>query len=172
METGRIALVFFYGIFWASVINAISRLRPFETAAIFSKKPKKAEGKWPAVRAQRAWWRCFAAFIFINLLPILWLLFLYNKVIPNTSDVSSVIAAAFASFSVFGFNRILYSIIATKWHSTFFSNEEWKEIKEEWPWKADEEGDLCVDRFAAHFIPGIIYLILFLDLALITINYF
>jgi len=99
METGRIALIFFYGVFWATIVSAVGRYSPFNTAAFFSQEKRR-----------HAFFRFLMSFTILNILPITWLLLLC-LIIPDTSGVRPVIAAAVASLSVFGFHRILLFVI-------------------------------------------------------------
>lgn len=151
METGPVALVFFYGVFWSSVISQLGRYRLFETADWFSTRYRR-----------RAVLRFMIAFAVMNLgaVGLLWVL--YSLVVPNASGALPAMSAALASLSVFGLHRILHALIATKrTFRPFYSEEEYKEIAERW--LAHE-----VNSFPAHFFPGLMYLIGFPGLALVV----
>jgi hypothetical protein len=150
METGRIALILFYGIFWASVLNAVTRYRPFDTTEFFSQVEK---------RRKIVWHRFLVSLLFLNICPIFWLWLLYYWVVPNTSGILPVIVAAFASLSVFGFNRIFHAVIATPktWHIFYPSKEDYEEVIKKWGGK--------INTFKAHFIPGLVYLLGFMIIA-------
>ena len=144
METGSVALIFFYGIFWAAVLNAAGRFRAFDTHTFFSGETCRS-----AVS------RFLVALFIINLCPVAWLWFLYVYIVPNESGALPMMSAAFASLSVFGFHRILHAIIATEnFRSKFYSDEEWKAVINQW-------GRDGPNTFMPHFLPGIGFLMVF-----------
>jgi hypothetical protein len=148
MEAGNVALILFYGVFWAAALSAAGRFRAFDTHTFFSGKTRRY-----AVN------RFLVALFIINLCPVVWLWLLYVYIVPNEAGALPIMSAAFASLSVFGFHRILHAIIATdNFYSKFYSNEEWKAIINQW-------GRGGPNTFAAHFFPGIGFLIIFLLIA-------
>ena len=142
--TGKDALVLFYGIFWATSLATIGRYRLFDTHLFFSQE-----------RRRYAIFRFIIAFIIINVAPIFWFWILYSWIVPEATGALPIMAAAFASLSVFGFNRILHAIIATdNFYSIFYSDKEWKAVIDQWG-----RGD--PNTFISHFLPGISFLIVF-----------
>ena len=142
--TGKDALVLFYGIFWATILNIIGRYRLFDTHLFFSRNKRRY-----------AISRFIVAFIVINVVPILWFWILYSWIVPGTFGALPTMSAAFASLSVFGFHRILHAIIASEnFHSKFYSDEEWKAVIAQW-------GRGGPNTFMPHFLPGIGFLIVF-----------
>ena len=122
METGRVALILFYGIFWAASLNAAGWLRAFDTHAFFCGKTRRS-----AIQ------RFVVALIIINLCPGAWLWFLCVCIVPSEPGALPIMSAALASLSVFWFHRILHAIIATKkFHTKFYLEEEWKEVIDQW----------------------------------------
>jgi hypothetical protein len=147
METGRTALLVFYGLFWAAVISAVSRYRAFDTAAFFSRRREQS---------CHAIYRFTASFVILNILPILWLWLLYTEIVPHKCGWLPVMGAAFASLSVFGFNRILHATIATPTtYSRFYSYSDWKAVVEQQPWRPLRGPD---NSFKAGLYPGLFYL--------------
>jgi hypothetical protein len=140
MDTGRQALVLFYAFFWAAALSVTGRYQPFDTPSAWS-------------RDKRAVKRLLASLLILNALPILWFLLLYN-IIPNDDHLTSIIAAAIASLSVFAFHRILHAFIASekKYHS-FYTDEQVKEVRERGKFTQPQ-------TFSAHFIPGLLYVII------------
>jgi hypothetical protein len=101
VDTGHQALVLFYAFFWAAALNMTGRYQAFDTPSMW-------------VGERRAKLRFCVSVILLNILPILWLVFLYREVIPDDNELISIIAAALASLSVFGFHRILHAILASE----------------------------------------------------------
>jgi hypothetical protein len=149
MDDGKTALLFFYGLFWASALAAITEFRAFDTAAF-----------WRSDTSHRALWRFLVGLLIANVLPLggLWLLYSDNSVIPKGSGAGPVLGAALASLSVFCVPRFMHAFLATSLHSLFYSNNDWKEVVAEA--KAKES-----DSFWAHFVPGVAYILVFIALA-------
>ena len=147
--TGKDALVLFYGVFWAISLSKTSRYRLFETDLLFSKE-----------RRRYAILRFLMGFIFIDVSTVLWFWFLYTSVLSeDAAGVFPIMAAAFASLSVFGFHRILHAVVATKnLYSKFYSDKEWDSVINQW-------GGEHPNTFISHFLPGICYLIVFSAIA-------
>ena len=140
MDTGRQALVLFYAFFWAAALSATSRYQPFDTPSAWS-------------RDSRAVKRLLVSLLILNVLPILWFLLLYN-IIPNYDRVTSIMAAAVASLSVFAFHRILHAFIASeKMYQHFYTLEQVNEVRDRGKFTQPQ-------TFSAHFIPGLLYVII------------
>lgn len=141
MATGSQALVLFYAFFWAQALNVTGRYQPFDTPSMWT-------------RDCLAWRRFFASLIVLNILPILWLLFLYWRVIPDEKGICPILAAAVASLSVFGFHRILHAFIASEqFYRCFYTGEQIKEVR--------DRGRFCQPQtFGAHFFPGLLYIVI------------
>ncbi len=155
MVSGSVALVFFYGIFWAGALSAIGRYHAFDTHMFFSPSPKSRS------HARR---RFVAGVVIMNIFPALWFWFLSARIVPNKPGVFPIMTAMLASLSVFGFGRILHAIIAAESsHSKFYSQEEWDAVIERW-----ERGG--PNTFWAHFVPGIGFLIIFPPSALALVH--
>ncbi len=149
MQHGRMALIFFFGVFWCSVLAAAARYRPFDTTAFYT------EGSFG--HAAR---RFLFSFLSLNVLPVGLLFLLYHLVVPDRSDAVSVIAAATGALGVFGCHRMLHAIIASKkWHSWFYADETWREV-------LSECTGTGANSFQAHFCPSIFYLLFFPAIAL------
>ncbi|MCK9274586.1 MAG: hypothetical protein M0P57_05800 [Syntrophales bacterium] len=142
MESGSVSLIFFFGLFWASVIASVNRYRPFATADFWSDEYRPAAVK-----------RFGISFVLLNLFPVFWLWFLYRFIVPQNSGVLPVLSAALASLSVLGLHRVLHALIASdSTFRCFFQSDEHIDIAKQW----QERG---VNSFLAHFIPGIAYLL-------------
>jgi hypothetical protein len=139
MDTGHQALVLFYAFFWAAAISVTVRYQPFDTPSAW-------------VRESRAIKRLLVSLLILNILPILWFFFLY-KIIPDDNRLPSIIAAAVASLSVFGFHRILHAFIASEsMYQCFYTLEQVKEVRDRGKFTQPQ-------TFSAHFIPGLLYII-------------
>jgi predicted DCC family thiol-disulfide oxidoreductase YuxK len=148
MDTGQQALVFFYAIFWAAVLSTTGRYQPFDTSSMWK-------------RNGRAWRRFIVSFLILNLLPIGWLALLYNFVIPSTKGLMPIVAAAFASLSIFGYPRILHAILASdSTYHWFFTKLQIIQVRDRGAFKQPQ-------TFSAHFVPGIIYIFVFVLLGLL-----
>jgi len=106
LDTGQQALVFFYGVFWATVIGATAPYRGFATAlALVASDIDKRR------KCQR---RLFVAFALLNMLPAVLLYILYTRVVPNAATGRAIVAAGVASLSVFGVHRLFHAIACSK----------------------------------------------------------
>jgi hypothetical protein len=140
MDTGRQALVLFYAFFWAAALSVTGRYQPFDTPSAWS-------GESRAVK------RLLVSLLILNVLPILWFLLLYN-IIPNDDRLASIVAAAFASLSVFAFHRILHACIASEnMYQSFYTLEQVEEVRDRGKFTQPQ-------TFGAHFIPGLFYIII------------
>ncbi len=146
MFSGQESLIFFYGIFWAAMLSTLGRFRLFSTHQFFS---ISKQNKTYAIR------RFIIGILIINVIPIFWFWLLYSLIATNSTNVFSIMASAFISISVFGFNRILHSfLLSDEYHRYFYPDDEWKGAHERW-------GERECNKFKHHFIPGIIYLLMF-----------
>ena len=144
MDTGSNAIVFFFGLFWAVSLNSVARYRPFETASF-----------WSPTDRQYAFRRFVLAIVILNLLPVFWLWVLFQFIVPKLAGFFPVLSAAIASLSIFGIPRLFHAFVATdRGNGRFYSNEEYMEITKRW-----REGS--ANTFVSHFVPGILYLIVF-----------
>jgi hypothetical protein len=141
MDTGQQALVLFYAIFWAAAINVTGRYQPFDTPSMWA-------------REKRAWCRFLVSLIILNILPLIWFIFLYHYIIPDNKCFTSIIAAAVASLSTFGFHRILHAFIASKrMYAWFYTSKQVREVRERGKFTQPQ-------TFCAHFVPGILYIVI------------
>jgi hypothetical protein len=146
MDTGQQALVLFYAFFWAAALSATSRYQSFDTPSMY-------------IGNRRAWRRFAVSLIILNVLPILWFILLYTKVIPGKSGLASIVAAAVASLSVFGFHRILHAFIASEQvYHWFYTEEEVVGVRDRGRFTQPQ-------TFCSHFIPGTLYVIVFAGLS-------
>jgi len=145
LDTGQQALIFFYGVFWATVVAATSPYRAFATALALAAKD-------PAER-RNARRRLLLGFLLLNLLPAGLLLVLYQDVAAPASNARAVVSAAVASLSVFGIHRVFHAAVCSKetWRA-FYTDEELRryDLKDE-----EKSGS----PWWAHFVPGIGYLV-------------
>ena len=143
----KTALIFFFGLFWASALGSITEFRAFDTAGWF-----RQDGLWRGIR------RFSGGVVIANILPLTLLWFLYTSdwlIPPNRKDVWAIFAAAVASLGVFFVPRIMHAFLATPWFwNWFYTEEEWSEVVKDA--KADPK-----DSFWAHFVPGVGYIIVF-----------
>ncbi len=146
MDTGQQALVLFYAFFWAAALSVTGRYQPFDTPSM-------------CIWDGRAWSRFGVSLIVLNFAPILWFVFLYLKVFPNANGWRPIVAAAVASLSVFGFHRLLHAFIASdKTYHWFYTAEQVTDVRDRGKFTQPQ-------TFMTHFIPGILYIIIFGGLA-------
>ena len=142
METGQQALILFYAFFWAAALNMTGRYQSFDTPSMWAGN-------------KHAWRRFIVSILLLNILPIIWLVILYFSPFIYKEGITSIIAAAFASLSVFGFHRILHACIASennyRW---FYTTEQVSEVRNRDRFNQPQ-------NFAAHFIPGLLYFVIF-----------
>lgn len=153
---GKDALVLFFGIYLTIVMKLIRKYRTFDVQLFFSKNKK---------RRSRFIRRFLMGFFLIDILPVLWLLILYDFVIAPGRGPFPIMAAAFAALSVLGFVKILHAIIATENHLKFYSADEFQYVTSHWGRDDDED-----NTFKSHLISGIGYLIFFSILAYVVGN--
>ena len=144
MDSGQQALIFFYGVFWATVVAATSPYRGFATALALA-------GKDPLER-RNARRRLLVAVLLLNGLPAVLLYYLYECVVAPSQGGRAVLAAAVASLSVFGIHRIFHAVVCSKETcSWFYTDTELTRfgLKDE-----EKSGS----PWWAHLVPGLIYL--------------
>ena len=146
MDTGRAALIFFYGVFWATMVATTARYRAFPTALILG---------GPSDEMARHWRRLAASFAFLNVAPVIVLILLYNYVVSEDSGWVSVASAATASLSVFGIVRLYHALICSKETWRWFYTEHRLECYE---LKSDDKSEAS---WWTHAVPGAVYLIFF-----------
>ena len=142
MMKGVDALIFFYGFFWALAMTGAARYEAFDTASL-----------WLVDARGRVCRRLLWGFIVLVVLPIMWLAGLYCWVVPAAAGVCAIAIAAFASLSVFGFVRLLHALIASdSQYRNYYTECEICQVRNRGAFKQPQ-------AFAAHFVPGIIYLL-------------
>jgi hypothetical protein len=145
MDTGSAALVFFYGLFWATVISATARYRAFPTSLAMAA---------PRHERPRYWRRLGVSLLLLNFVPAGLLLLLYATVVPAAATPRAIASAALSSLSVFGVHRV--------YHAAVCSRETWK------PFYSEAEltrydlnsPELAGSPWWAHLVPGVAYLLL------------
>lgn len=141
MEMTETSLLFFYGIFWASSLNALAVFRPFNTAGLFDPKTWRTGFK-----------RLIAGLFIANLLPIFGLFFLYNSPLMEIESSAGIMISAFASLSVFSIPRLFHGIVLNKTTSKWFYTEE--EVE-----RLRVKHEKKSDPWIWHLLPGLIYIV-------------
>jgi len=139
------ALLFFYGVFWATLLPAMSKFGPFETSSFFRKGERRVKGV-P---------RFFLSLLCLNILPIAWLWFLLSSefVIRHSSNPIDLVSAAIVSLSVFGFSSLVYALYGTKPSmNCFFTNDEIDKI-------LSEPGMDSDNKFHFYFVSAVFYFV-------------
>jgi len=139
------ALIFFYGIFWATTLPAMSRFGPFEVTWVFRKGNARKRGLY----------RCVISALVLNVGPVLWFWILYGNdlIIPISTDANVIMASAFASLSVFGFSNLTYALFAPDRPATiFYTQEKRQKII------CDSKLDRTI-KFRDYFVPAIGYFV-------------
>src|SRR5262245_38918120 len=150
MKTGSDALILLYAFFWAAALAMTARYQAFDTPSM-----------WSGSQRRRAVSRFLVAVLVLNVFPIAWLTVLYRHVVPSSEGLAPIVAAAVASLSVFGFHRILHALIASdKTWSAFYTEEELKDVRNRGSFTQPQ-------TFAAHFWPGLIYIVVYGGIALL-----
>lgn len=143
---GNQAFLIFIAIFWGAMLGSAGRYSPFDTAASFF-------APWIHQRSILARHRFWVSTLVLNVLPIIYLLAGYTA-LNNAKGIPGIVGAAVMSPGIFGCIRVLHAIMATnQTHAYFFSDKDWEKLKGD---RHDNE-----HRFAAHFIPGIIYMVVY-----------
>jgi hypothetical protein len=145
--TGEDALVLFFGVYMTLVISLSKKFRIFDMYLFFSRDKLK---KLHSLR------RFIVGFVLVDTMPIAWFWVLYRFVIPAEQGAFPIMAAAFACFSILGFERFLHGVVATERHEKFYTSEEYDELIGAWGRENDED-----NRFKVHAFTGMIYLIIF-----------
>ncbi len=148
--TGSETFVVFFGIFWAAVLASAGRYRPFETHRVF---------RGGNAQTRR---RFVAAFLLLNVGPLVWFWLLATYIVPDTVNGWAVISGANGGLSVFGFTRIFHGVLLTEpmWRR-FYEEEERDYVLNSWrPTWRDEPGG-----WEDHIVPGVVYLSVFLLLS-------
>ncbi|HVF52547.1 MAG TPA: hypothetical protein VNC78_02960 [Actinomycetota bacterium] len=117
---GTESLVLFFGIFWAAVLNGVSRYHPWETQLL------RRAGQ------ARIWARFAASVAIIDLLPLAWLWFLASRFVSTERDGWAMVSGAAAALSVFGFGRLLHSVLMTERWPWFYTLEEYEAALRRW----------------------------------------
>jgi hypothetical protein len=152
MDTGQQALVLFYAFFWAAALSVTSRYQPFDTPSM-------------SIGDGRAWRRFIISLIVLNVLPVIWFIFLYLAIIPNKTGWVPIVAAAIASLSVFGYHRILHAFIASeRMYHWFYTVEQVRDVRDRGQFTQPQ-------TFRAHFVPGVLYIVSTAALAGLIINW-
>jgi hypothetical protein len=143
MDTSANALVFFYGVFWATSLARTDRYEAFKTAALFQKGARV-----------RVTLRLAVALLVLTILPTGLVLALYIWVVPHDCRPESIASAALSSISVFGFIRLFHALVASDLtFRLFYTSAEIKEVRKH----LGEQPQ----TFKAHFWPGVAYLVVF-----------
>jgi len=147
LDNGQQALLFFYGVFWATVISSTSPYRAFATTLALSARNKDVRVK--------ACKRLIVAFIILNVIPVvlLYILYKWQWIVPAQNTDAAIAAGAVASLSVFGINRVFHAFVCSRgtWNC-FYTQQEIS------AYNLDNE-EKSESPFWAHFIPGIFYLV-------------
>ena len=153
MNATQTSLLFFYGIFWAASLNAINVLKPFPTDMLFKKETTGIALKRIAVSV-----------LFANILPIIWLWFLYSfppvTITANTSR--GILFSALVSLSLFSIIRILQGIMLNRCSAHwFYTPKEITDIEG----KTDKKHN---DPWYYHVLPGVVYIVLSVGIAFLV----
>ena len=103
--TGKEALPIFYAIFWGVQLSTQSRFSPFGIAGFSIREP------YAPIKNLL---RYVLSILFLNVLPAILFLLLYNFIIPDKNNGSSIICACIASLPVFAFGYCLTAILNCK----------------------------------------------------------
>ncbi len=155
METGQAALLFLYGLFWAEILATTARYNGFPTAKLWVGSD---------TRGDRSIWvrRLIVSFVVLNFFPILWLVFLYQYVVPATPGAAPIAVAAMSSLSIFGIIRLYHGIVASKDSLRYFSTDaELRELEVQGP-------SGCPLTVWSHVVPGAVYLVVLPGLAMVA----
>lgn len=155
MKIGQALFLFLYGLFWAEMLATTPRYNGFPTAKLWAGSDTAGD--------RRIWARrLLASLLLLNFSPILWLIFLYEFVVPATSGTVEITVAALSSLSIFGILRLYHGIVASKnTIRSFFTEEEERELPIQGP-----TGRLL--SVWSHVVPGAVYLLVFPGLAMVV----
>lgn len=103
----------------------------------------------------RAWKRFLVSLLLLNVLPVAWFFFLYCYVVPAEAGVRPILTAAVAALSMFGFHRILHALIASdELYRYFYTDDQVARVRH----RDSKDVFAQPQSFAAHFVPGMIYI--------------
>lgn len=143
MDDRTTAIIFFYGLFWATALSSVDGFRAFDTYACFHGKER-----WKAVL------RCLASFIIVDILPAfgLWVTYRSPWIVPKDSVGGiAVVCAGIASLSVFATPRLLHAVIATRHTRDLFYNPvDWAEVV---------KSRRSQDNLLGHLLPAAAYVV-------------
>lgn len=140
MDSTQAALVFFFGMFWASALSAVAPLQVFDTRLLFRRGQMK-----------RGWCRLVVGLVIVDILPVVGLCLLLNSPLMEAKKIAGVATAAIASLSVFSVQRFLHASVATdRFASFYYSADDLTML---------ESRGKTVDGFWEHFVPALFYLI-------------
>lgn len=169
MDLCHTTFLLLYGVFWAEMLATSGRYNGFPTAKLC------AEFEVPGDRV--IWWRrLVVSLLVLNAFPILWLIFLYNWVIPNSNSSVAIAAAGLAALSIYGILRVYHGIVASEnSQHAYFTKAELKE-----PEPNEKKGQYLDIQGPAgkayprrtHIVPGVVYLLVFPGLAWIIARLF
>lgn len=151
MNSTETAFLFFYGLFWACALSAISIFRPFDTTILFDK-----DRFLPGII------KILLSLFIANVLPILGLYFFYKSSLSDLNQPKGVFLSAILSMTVFSIPRLIHAVLLNvKTHKFFYSSEELALLHNDL-----RKPDPCYQ----HLIPGILYILIPVLITLIIVN--
>jgi hypothetical protein len=164
MNAPQTFFVFFYALYSATAVTITGKLHPFDTPSMYKMYP-------------RAWLRFLYSFFVLNLLPLIFFVYVYNRLDTITNfqiTISSTLLLLLLSLAGLGFYRIFYGSMLTKNKNGYiFYDKELYSKSKGLPSSFIED---LKERPQSHFdplphlIPGIIWVLLPLLFAYFTLK--
>jgi len=144
MKDPKNFFIFFSGILWATSLSSFSKYSPFDTTNLCGKD------------ANKNWLRLLVSFIFINIIPMVYIYFTFNCVIKKKDlDFSSFIGVVLLTIALAGIIRIYHAIIFTRFSKYFYNNKLRNNINKEM-FHIENSKSFC-----NNFFPGLAYWLFF-----------
>ena len=145
---GTDALIFFFGLFWATSLASVGRYRLFDTQLL-----SRAGKPWQGVK------RLTVGLLLVNAGPVALLWLLHEHVVSDATGLWPVVSAAVGSLSVFGVSRITHAFVASDPVGNFFYDDDEKEtVLRQW-------GRSGPNGFFAHFVWGVLWIVAYVGAA-------
>jgi len=127
-ETSETALIFFFGIFWATVLSTVPNYELFAISSLIRPETRsKAITRW------------LVGVLVLNVFPP-GLLFAITQtnILPDQAGPKAVCCSALASLSVVSLFFVLQGLLVSG-RTFFYENDEWTEVKRRLHLQADED---------------------------------
>lgn len=147
-----------FSVFYGVMLTLCRGLHAFDTSAAFAGD-------------RRALARVLLSISLLNAVPFFYFALTFiNLIIPLSVEIFSIFVVLALSLSVFGFYKILYSVLVAMKERLYYAQNE-TNLKGYYPYDADRKIVTEFDRhYMQHLVPGILYVFVPLCLTLVYYN--